>query len=223
MSDNIKKPINTSENSTTSSKSRKYIIIFSTIAIVIAIAIYAVPHLNNKNSGNPSVANSSTQGAAEFIPDATQGSADATIEADISFREIDFSLSKDDIIEKEKNLEDTLDNPSIAESADGYTYLTFESNPDKPLGYNNITVANQGNPCLTYVLNNGNLEEVRLQFGSLDSSSLDGLIANLKSQYGENTFYRSTNGTETYWWKTSDKWLMLTKDTSGTTIFYRRN
>lgn len=212
------------------SKSTKYIIIFTFTLIVVALIIF-LAFCSKKDNDNPSATGSSSvRSTAQDVPDATEGSAgatkgniDATIQTDIIFREVDFSLSIDEIINKEKKMKDTLDKPSIAESSDGYTYITFASNPKKPLSYNNISASAEGNPGLTYVMNNGNLDEVRLQFGSLDSATYEALLGSIRAQYGESTFYRSTDGTENYWWKTSDKWLMLTKDSVGSTLFYRKN
>lgn len=202
-------------------KNIKYIIGFTAI-LVIAVVIFFVI----KNDDTPQTAGTNTGSSQAVvtnkIPDVTQGDAEATINADIAFREIDFTLTQAQVLDKESKLEDTLDNPAIAESSDGYTYITFSSNPQKPLSYNSISVSTAGTSCLTYVFNNGALEEIRLQFGSLTSDAKTALLDNIKSQYGENTFYRSTNGTETYWWKSNTKWLMLTSDSVGTTLFLRR-
>lgn len=202
-------------------KSQKYIIIFSLVLIaVIAFIFFSKLNDDTPSTGSGNVTNNAT--TAKPIPDATKGSPEATINANIIFREIDFSLSMDDVLAKEKKLEDTLDNPAVAESADGYTYITYKSNPDKPLSYNGFSVASTGTTCLTYVFNNGHLEEARLQFGALDSNSTTNLVSNINSQYGEYTFFRSTNGTQTYWWKSNTAWFMLTSDSVGTTLFFRR-
>lgn len=202
-------------------KNIKYIVGFSAIIVIIVIVFFVFRNIDKPQTSQTNTG--VTQTTADIIPDVTQGNAEATINTDISFREIDFSLTQEQIIDKENTLEDTLDNPSIAESNDGYTYITFSSNPQKPLSYNNISVSTVGTSCLTYVLNNGFLEEVRLQFGTLTSDAKSALLDNINTQYGEKTFYRSTNGTETYWWKSSTKLLMLTSDSVGTTLFLRKS
>lgn len=201
-------------------KSTLYIAGVSAIIIFILIIVVLV-RWDDQDTNSP---NGGTQAAqVNKSVDSTKGSMDAIIDSDISFRDVDFSLTKDDIIKAEKKRNDTLDDPSISASSDGYEYISFESNPDNPLNYNGFTVSDSGTICLTYVLNNGALDEVRLQFGTLDSSSISGLLANLRSSYGDNTFYRSSNGVETYWWKSAKTWLIVTTDSHGTTLFFRKN
>lgn len=214
---------NKQTSTNTSNKSTKYIIIFSIIIVIIGIIAFAVSNNKNKDTTTPTNSSSNAQETNQVIPDGTKGDSEATIAADISFREVDFSLTKDEIIEKEKGLNDTLDDPSIAESSDGYVYIMYKSNPAHPLSYNQISVSSSGNAGLTYVINNGNLTEVRLQFGSIDSAASNALIASIKTEYGDNTFYRSTNGSETYWWKSETALLMITKDSMGTSLFFRKN
>lgn len=204
-----------------SNKSTMYIIGF-TLLIAIIIVIFIITRMDNNDTDNP---NTPAQQASVLnnTPDVTRGANDATIAAEISFREVDFSLSKDQVIDKEKKMEDTLDNPDIATASDGYEYITFQSNPENLLNYNGFTISTTGTTCLTYVFHNDNMEEVRLQFGSIDHDTINGLLNNITSQYGENTFYRSTNGVESYWWKAKEQWLILTTDSVGTTLFFRKN
>lgn len=203
-------------------KSVLYIIGFTAI-IVIAVIIFLIAHPTTKDKDTSNGSGGSNQNAASYKPDTTSGDIDGTIDADITFRDVDFSLTKEQILSKEQELTDTLDDPDIASSSDGYEYITFKSNPDNPLSFNGVAVSSGGTSCLTYVLINEALMEVRLQFGHLDSDSRTTLIEGLKSQYGPNTFYRSSEGVETYWWKTTDEWLMLTVDSAGTSVSFRQN
>ena len=182
--------------------------------------------LSKKNDApDNSVANQNNVATAveKNIPDATKGDINSKIDSTITFRDITFDMSEEDVKNLEAKNDDTLDNPTLSKSGDGYTYIYYTSNPDSPLKYNNVAVGTQNAPGLTYVFHNDSLEEVRLQFGAIDEASFNSLISSIKGAYGESTFYRATNGTETYWWSAQKQLLMLTQDSYSTTIFFRRN
>ncbi|MCR5837512.1 MAG: hypothetical protein K6G88_13495 [Lachnospiraceae bacterium] len=202
----------------------------NTLLIILATVIFVggaigVKMLSShkKDSGSSAVNQNAATAATKNIPDATKGDIEATIDSVITFRDVTFDMSIDDVKALEDKNEDTLANPAISKSGDGYTYIYYLSNPEKPLNYNKINVGSENAPGLTYVFNNDSLEEVRLQFGLIDEATFNSIIGNLKGSYGESTFYRSTNGTESYWWKSDKQLFMLTRDSYSTTLFYRRN
>ncbi len=202
----------------------------NTILIILVTVIFVcgaigVKMLNTKkkDSGSSAINQNAATAPTKNIPDATKGDVEAKIDSVITFRDIAFDMSIDDVKALEDKNEDTLADPTVSKSGDGYTYIYYLSNPEKPLSYNKINVGSENAPGLTYVFNNDSLEEVRLQFGLIDEATFNSLIGTLKASYGESTFYRATNGTETYWWKADKQMLMLTQDSYSTTLFYRRN
>lgn len=207
-----------------SENNNKTLIIGFTAILIIIIAIVVIFHKKDSTETAPVVNNNAGNAAVENnIPDGTKGDMDATINTNISYRDVDFSLSQDEVISREEGLDDSLGEPTISKSSDGYTYIYYASNPSNPLSYNNISVGTTGAPGLTYVYHNDSLEEVRLQFGQISQDSFNALLAGINTQYGEYTFYRAQSGTETYWWKSSGEWLMLTKDSYSTSLFLRQN
>ena len=215
---------NLANNENKSSTSLSTLLIIGVTVLLIVLAIIVSKINSNKKEDVPSAVNSNpvvTQ--AQNIPDATRGDSKAKLDTTITFRDIKFDMSIDDIKALEEKNEDTLSDPTISKSGDGYTYIYYTSNPDKPLSFNKINVGTENAPGLTYVFNADSLEEARLQFGAIDEASYNSLLSTIKGLYGESTFYRATNGTESYWWNTDKSLLMLSRDSYSTTLFFRRN
>lgn len=208
----------------TENKSRSYIIGFTAI-ILIVIAIIAIVNKPNKAT-TPTVANNTpvvSSANTTAVANKEEGNKNDTLDADINFRNIDFSASKDEIIKAEKKAPDIDGNPNITTTSDNYTYVVFTTNANSPLNYNGISVSGDSSCGLTYIFNKDKLDEVRLQFGKIGSNINSQLIDNINDQYGKYTYYNSNGGLETYWWKTSSKLLMLSCDKTGTTLYYRKS
>lgn len=200
----------------TNKKNTLFIVGFTAILVVIVFALlFSKKSKEEKN--NPVAATT-----VSYAPAQTVGDITATIAADIQIREIDFSMSKEEVQAKEEALDDTLNTPSSAAGTDGYLYITYPSNPENPLKLMDIPVSDADNTGICYVFVNDSLTEVRFQFGQITADSTQALLNKFTADYGEKTFYRNQSGAETYWWKTDSDWLMLTKDTVGTTVYFRR-
>ncbi|MBE5957569.1 MAG: hypothetical protein E7254_01730 [Lachnospiraceae bacterium] len=222
MSNNLTNPNEKKDN-----KNLNIILIVGFTAAFIICALF-IKSLGNKdkNNNNSSVSNinnnNTVAAVSKNVPDATKGSIDAKIDSAIVFRDIDFKMSVDDVKKMEDANDDTLPNPTVSKSGDGYTYIYYESNPDKPLNFSNVSVGSQNAPGLTYVFNSDSLEEVRLQFGLIDEGTFNSLLGAIKHLYGDSTFYRAQDGTESYWWNSDKQLFMLTQDSYSTTLFFRR-
>ena len=242
----VNAPVQTSDNGTAnnntgtaakSSKSKSGIYIGAFSLVVVVLLFFAFVIGNNsgdtKNTGNSRPAANGNGGRdiqkAQSVhpdvagyPEITKGSTEKTIDADIKIpdREIDFKNSLDDVIKYEDGKEDTLDS-TTAQGTDGYKYVTFQSNPDKPVKLFNVPFTSES-LGISYVFHNDSFEEVRFQFGFIDEASTQTIVAGFAADYGEATFFRSTSDSQTWMWKSSTIWLMVSKDSAGTTVFYRK-
>ena len=192
------------------------------VLIVFAISINSDSKKNN-NTNNSAVASAVQNNVNNNAPMVTRGDDKAIVDADLKVpaRDIDFSMSIDSVKEYEATLDDSTGEASVAQGTDGFKYVTFQSNPDNPIKVYNIPFSNTS-PGLSYVFQNDSFLEVRYQFGFIDETSTNALVAGFKADYGEATFYREFSDSKTWWWKSDSIWLMISKDSAGTTIFYRK-
>lgn len=75
---------------------------------------------------------------------------------------------------------------------------------------------------LVYVFKDNKLIEVRWQYGKLDASAYDSIIADASSQFGPATYSREySNGYKESWWRTKDVLISFLYQDSGISIYYK--
>lgn len=195
------------------------------IGVVIFFATQCSKNNTNSSSTSGTIAHTTTVSNNPVVVQDENGNQTAVINSNIPFRDVDFSSSIDEIKEKEAKSDETLDNPSESNSSDGYTYLTYSLNKDaSPSLFGATANTTDSTALLVYVFKDGNLIEVRWQYGTLPSSSYDSIVSNISSQYGSSTYSRSySNGSKESWWKTDDITLVVMYQSSGISIYYRTN
>ena len=214
------KETNGNVNKDINSKNLKYILSFTAVAIM-CIVFFLIYNNSDKNQKAPAVANNAVTNNRENV---TVGNQSATIDKEISLRNITFPLSKDDVNAIESSLDDTLNNPFTSDAGGGFSYVTYKINPDNPFNYNGVSVnTDDPNSCIMYSFQNDFLTEAKFQFGLLPENDQNTLVSALQADYGKETFYRSSNGCLEYWWKSETKWLFLVFDNAGASISLRQN
>lgn len=201
-----------------------YIAIFTIIIVLLLIIILSIRSLNGTNNTTSINSNATPSSTALSILN-EQGNVEATLDTAINLRKVSFSKNIKQIKAFEKKQKDTLDSPSESSSADGYTYLTYKFNPEKPASFFGTQVAAADtSSMLTYVFKNEALIEVRIQFGALGSTAYDTIVAANNTSYGQATYSRSyNNGTKQSWWKTKDTTLDIIYQTQNIIAYYRLN
>lgn len=193
------------------SKNQLGIIILSAV-IVVSIAIYILissvsssDQESNTNSSNGGNKVTSTAGAQISIVDEA-GNQSETISADINFRDIVFGKSIKQIKKMENKMDDTLDEPAVATSQDGYTYLTYSFNKEaNPEFFGTAISTTSKTAMLVYVFYNNSLIEVRVQYGAIGTDGYNAIVGTGTNLYGKATYSRSySNGAMESWWKTSE-------------------
>ncbi len=215
-------------NNTKPKKSKDKNLIFIGVFSFIIIIILAVIIIY-RNSDKTSLSSNSGQNTSQVTTAMTvlseNGDQNATLSADITLRNSEFSTSIKKIKSYEKTQDDTLGEPNSATSEDGYTYLQYKFNPDNPLSvFGAQVLPSDINAMLTYVFYNKKLTEVRVQYGNIGKSAFDQMVSANNSTYGNATYSRSySNGTEEYWWKTDDSTLDIIYQTTGVIAYFRSN
>lgn len=201
-----------------------YIGVFTIAIIVVIIAIFAMKSSNGNSSTN-TANNVNTQATTKLTIVSENGNQDETIKKDINIRKVDFSKTIDEVKAFEKKRKDTLDNPSEATSEDGYTYLSYSFNPEKPATFFGVQVSvSDINAMLTYVFHNDLLIEVRIQYGNVGSTVYNNIVTANNATYGNATYSRSySNGTQQSWWKTKDVTLDVICQNQSVIAYYRTN
>ena len=211
-------------NSNSKNKNILYIGIFSFI-IIIAVIIVLIA----KNGSDNDTSGTNTSGSkvtAKPISVVTEnGDQQATVKTSIDVRNIKFSQSINKVKKYEAKQKDTSDDPSIAESTDGYTYLSYKFNADANPEFFGTKVSNaDASAMLVYVFYNQKLIEVRFQFGNIDKKDYDNIVSYFTSSYGASTYSRSySNGTEECWWKTDSVTLDVICQDSSVIVYFRSN
>lgn len=194
-----------------------------TLAIILAIvAFFAFKSCDaNNDPANPN--NNGSETTAVSIMN-EYGARDAVLDGEINVRNIDFTSDIKAIKKLESKNKDTIGEPSVATSEDGYTYLTYTFNPtERPVIFGG-QVADDVNAMLVYVFHNKKLLEVRIQYGNIGKDAFNTIMSNINSAFGNTTYSRIyTNGTEEVWWKTQDTILDLLYQDSGVFLYYRSN
>lgn len=206
-------------------KNKLYIGIF-TIIIIIAIIIVAATKGCSSSGTNTNTGSSATNAAAKSISVASeQGDQNATLDANIKIRNVKFSKKMKAIKKYESKQKDTDGEPSVAESNDGYTYLTYKYSADNaPTFFGTQVLPTDINSMLVYVFHNKQLIEVRIQYGNIGKDAYNNIVANINSTYGNATYSRSySNGTEESWWKTDKTTLDVICQDTGVIAYYRTN
>lgn len=221
-------------NSTTNNKNASgkkdnnllYIIIFSLLIIAaIIIAVILRPGTENSSNGsaNNGVTQAATAGSISIVSES--GAQDATVNSKIpNARKVKFSKSHKDIENYEKKQKDTLDG-NYSEASDGYSYLTYQFDPQNaPTFFGTNVAAADINALLQYVFYNDSLSEIRLQYGSIGENAYNSIISNISGQYGDSTYSRTySNGNKESWWKTKTVTLTVYYQDSGVSLYYRKN
>lgn len=129
----------------------------------------------------------------------------------------------DEIKALESKSDDTLDNPDDSSSVDGYTYLTYSFNgKNDPTAFGTVANVSDASASLVYVFKDNKLIEVRWQYGKLDASAYDSIIADASSQFGPATYSREySNGYKESWWRTKDVLISFLYQDSGISIYYK--
>ena len=192
-SDNI-----STNNSNNNTSSNKHIAEIITIALLAIVLIFFV--VQNESGDQTGIADS-----------------------EINFRNISFASSMDEIKALESKSDDTLDNPDDSSSVDGYTYLTYSFNgKNDPTAFGTVANVSDASASLVYVFKDNKLIEVRWQYGKLDASAYDSIIADASSQFGPATYSREySNGYKESWWRTKDVLISFLYQDSGISIYYK--
>ena len=114
-------------------------------------------------------------------------------------------------------------NPDDSSSVDGYTYLTYSFNgKNDPTAFGTVANVSDASASLVYVFKDNKLIEVRWQYGKLDASAYDSIIADASSQFGPATYSREySNGYKESWWRTKDVLISFLYQDSGISIYYK--
>lgn len=195
------------------------------IIILIVLVIVIGNRLSNNSNANKSGGSNSKVSNEKVYVNQESGNQDSTISAKINFRNINFSMTMKQVKKMENKLDDTLSNPTISSSDDGYTYITYEFNEkNAPALFGAQANATDKNACLSYIFTGKKLSEVRMQYGILESSAFDTMCANITNQYGNSTYSRTySNGTKEFWWKSGSTTLNVIYQKSGVIAYYRAN
>lgn len=186
-------------------KNKNTILIIAASAVVVLIAIIAIA------LGSCSKDDKGAQETTALRVVNESGNQDETIDAKIKFRDFDFSMSIKQVKAFEDGMNDTLADPTISSSEpqEGsnepvYTYIMYRFNPeDVPTFFGTKVLADNPNACLTYVFEGKKMIEVRVQYGAVDASAYDAVVANNNSQFGNATYSREySNSSKNSWWKT---------------------
>lgn len=224
-SDNIS--TNNSNNNTSSNKHIAEIITIALLAIVlIFFVVQCSRNKNESSSTSGTIAVSSSYSGTTVPPVVVQNeSGDQTEieDSEINFRNISFASSMDEIKALESKSDDTLDNPDDSSSVDGYTYLTYSFNgKNDPTAFGTVANVSDASASLVYVFKDNKLIEVRWQYGKLDASAYDSIIADASSQFGPATYSREySNGYKESWWRTKDVLISFLYQDSGISIYYK--
>ena len=195
---------NNSNNNTSSNKHIAEIITIALLAIVlIFFVVQCSRNKNESSSTSGTIAASSSYSGTTVPPVVVQNeSGDQTEIADseINFRNISF-----------------------ASSVDGYTYLTYSFNgKNDPTAFGTVANVSDASASLVYVFKDNKLIEVRWQYGKLDASAYDSIIADASSQFGPATYSREySNGYKESWWRTKDVLISFLYQDSGISIYYK--
>lgn len=213
------------QSSTSIDKNLLYIGVFTVAIIIIVIAVLALKPSSKNNIPTNAGGNNVTQTATALSVINENGDQKATLDKSIKVRKIDFSKTVKQVKAFEAKQKDTLDNPSEAKSQDGYTYITYRFNPEKPAMFFGAQVAAaDSSSMLTYVFKNESLIEVRIQYGAIGATAYDTIVASNNSTYGQATYSRTyNNGTKQSWWKTKTTTLDVIFQDQGIVAYYRVN
>lgn len=201
-------------------KNLTYIIGFSLIIVAIIIIIIAV---KNHKSNNTNDTAATTVAPISVVKES--GNQDETIKGKLEFRDVKFGTSIKKIKAYEEKQDDTLGEPSQAESEDGYTYLNYSFNKDKVPSFWGAQVGSaETGAMLTYVFYNKKLIEVRLQYGSIGTSNYAGIVSSITAKFGNATYSRAySNGSEDTWWKTDKYTMQALSQDDQIMVYYRQN
>lgn len=211
------------ENKQTVDKNLIYIGLFSLIIVIALIAIMCTKCSDgNSNTGNNAAVATTKK---SIYVQSENGDKNGTIDADIKLRDISFSKSINKIKKYESKQKDTVGEPSIAESQDGYTYLTYKFDSSNPPAFFGTTVSTQeSSALLVYVFRNDKLIEVRFQYGNIGPDAYNSIVSNIASTYGQSTYSRTySNGAQESWWKTKDITLDVICQDLSVIAYYRLN
>ena len=200
-----------------------YIGIF-TLIIVIAIIAVLCTKCSSNESGTPNASVQRTTAKSIYVQ-SENGDKDGTIDADIQVRDISFSKSIKEIKKYESKQKDTVGDPSVAESQDGYTYLTYKYDTENAPDFFGTKIATQDTSALlVYVFRNEELIEVRFQYGNIGVDSYNNIVSNISSTYGNATYSRTySNGAQESWWKTKEVTLDVICQNESVIAYYRVN
>lgn len=217
--------MNNTNSSNNKDKNIIYIGIFSLIIIIAVIIVLIAKNSGsdtNTSSTNATTVNSSVKPISVV---SEKGAQQATVKKNINVRNVKFSQSINKVKKNEAKQKDTSNKPSIAESADGYTYLSYSFNTDATPEFFGTKVSNaDASAMLVYVFYNEKLIEVRFQFGNIGETNYNNIVSNITSTYGASTYSRSySNGTEECWWKTDSVTLDVICQDSSVIAYFRSN
>ncbi|WP_448902813.1 hypothetical protein [Eubacterium sp.] len=223
-SDNIS--TNNSNGNTSSNKHIAEIVTIALLAIVLIFFVVQCSRNKNESSTSGTIAASSSYSGTTVPPVVVQnenGDQTEIADSEINFRNISFASSMNEIKALESKSNDTLDNPDDSSSADGYTYLTYSFNgKNDPTAFGTVANVSDASASLVYVFKNDKLIEVRWQYGKLDASAYDSIIADASSQFGPATYSREySNGYKESWWRTKDVLISFLYQDSGISIYYK--
>lgn len=198
-----------------------YIALFTIIIAVIILLIIFIPKIRNRHASNTPTT------PAPISIKATEGSQDETISKSIkNLTDVKFGSTRKSISSYEKKQKGTQDG-SYAASSDGkVAYLTYKFSEKNPPEYFGAQVLpTDSNALLQYVLNEkGKLYEVRLQYGKLSKDSYDAIVSNISGTYGNYTFARTySNDSAEHWWKTKSITLIAYYQSTGVSVYLRKN
>jgi hypothetical protein len=205
-------------------KNKIYIGVFSIILILVIILILAIKGCFNSSTDTNS--NTTAVATAEAVSVVSEeGDQSETLSANIQLRDVDFSKKIKAIKKYEAKQDGTEGEPTIATSADGYTYLTYSFSSDNaPAFFGTQVLPDDVGAMLVYVFHNKSLIELRVQYGNIGKDGYTNIVSTINSTYGDATYSRAySNGTEESWWKTDDVVLDVIYQDSGVIAYYRAN
>lgn len=205
-----------------SNKNAIYISVITGLIVLIGIIFLATRGSSN-NTGNQSNNGTTTPAPISVVNE--EGNQEETMAAKLDIRDIKFGKTIKQIKKIENKMDDTLGKPSSATSKDGYTYLSYQFNPEaNPNFFGTNILTSDDTAMLVYVFHNDSLIEVRIQYGSIGFDAYELIVSNINNEYEKYTYSRSySNGTKQAWWKTKNSTLDVICQDGNVVAYYKIN
>lgn len=195
-------------------ENNKKLIIIASIAIVVLVAAFVIVGISLNWFGGKKASDKQAKTAPTIKVLETKGSEAKTTKAKISVRDVKFGEKLKDVKKFEDGQKDTLKTPSEAKTKDGYTYLTYQFDPEKAEFYGVKTAPSTSGSLLQYVFYKKKLFDIRVQYGDIGSKDKAKAKKNIISKYGKPTFSITYSNDST-----KDSWRTDAKTPDKQTVF----